>query len=50
MDYIKRFQNSQDMSVSVLNSDFDDHKMHIFLDNFHEGGKYTSQKIATRQS
>ena len=42
MKYIKIFQNSKDLSVSVGNSYSEDQFMHIFLDNFHQGGKYTT--------
>ena len=48
MNYIKRFQNAQDFSVSVGNSYSEDQLMSIFLDNFHQGGKYTAQ-IAINQ-
>ena len=41
--YIKIFQNAQDLSVSVGNSYSEDQLMHIFSDNFHQGGKYTVQ-------
>ena len=37
--YIKIFQNSHDLSVSVENSYYEDQLMHIFLDNFQQGGK-----------
>ena len=43
MNYIKIFQNSQALSVSVGNSYSGDKLMHIFLDNFHQGGRYTAQ-------
>ena len=43
MNYIKRFQNSQDSSVSVENTYSEDKLIHTFLDNFHQGGKYSSQ-------
>ena len=43
MNYIKILQNSQDLSVSVGNNYSEDQLMHIFLDNFHQGGKYTAQ-------
>ena len=43
MNYIKIFQDSQALSVSVGNSYTDDHLVNIFLDNFHQGGKYTAQ-------
>ena len=38
--YIKRFQYSHALSVSVGNSYSEDQLMHTFLDNFHQGGKY----------
>ena len=38
MNYIKRFQNAHDLSISVGNSYSEDQLMHIFLDNFHQGG------------
>ena len=41
--YIKRFQNVQALSVSVGNSYSEDQIMHTFLDNFHQGGKYSAQ-------
>ena len=47
MNYINICQNSQDLSVSVSNSYTDDHLMHLFLDKFHQGGKYTFQ-VASR--
>ena len=43
MNYIKIFQNAQALSVSVGNNYSEDQLMHIFLDNFHRGGKYSSQ-------
>ena len=48
MNYIKRFQNAQDLSVSVGNTYSEDQLMHTFLDNFHQGGKYSAQ-IASHQ-
>ena len=48
MNYIKRFQNAKAFSVSVGYSYSEDKLMHIFLDNFHRGGKYTAQ-IASHQ-
>ena len=44
INYIKRFQNAHDLSVSVRNSYSEDKLMHTFLDNFHQGGKYSAQK------
>ena len=47
-NYIKRFQNAHALSVSVGNSYSEDQIMHTFLDNFHQGGKYSAQ-IASHQ-
>ena len=44
MNYIKIFQNAQALSVSVGKNYSEDQFMHIFLDNFHQGVKYTAQK------
>ena len=49
MNYIKRFQNAQDFLVSVGNTYSEDQLMHIFPDNFHQGGKHYSQ-IAIHQA
>ena len=49
INYIKRFQNAHDLSVSVGNSYSEDQLMHTFLDNFHQGGKYSAQ-IASHQA
>ena len=43
MNFIKRFQNSQAFSVSVGNNYSEEKLMHIFLDNFNQGGKYSVQ-------
>ena len=43
INYIKLFQNAHALSVSVGNSYSKDQLMHIFLDNFHQGGKYSAQ-------
>ena len=43
MNYIRTLQNAQAFSVSLGNSYSWDQRMHIFLDNFHQGGKYTAQ-------
>ena len=50
MNYIKRLQISQALSVSVGNNYSKYHFMHIFLNNFHKGGKYSAQIEDTRQS
>ena len=49
INYIKMFQNAHDLSVLVGNSYSEDQLMHIFLDNFQQGGKYSSQ-IASHQA
>ena len=46
MNDIKIFQNAQDSSVSVVNSYYEDHLMHIFLDKFQQGGKYFAQRAS----
>ena len=43
MNYIKIFQNSQAFSFSVRNNYSKDQLIHIFLDNFRQGGKYSAQ-------
>ena len=49
INYIKRFQNAHALSVSVGNSYSEDQLIHTFLDNFHQGGKYSAQ-IASHQA
>ena len=49
MNYIKIFQNAHALSVSVGNIYSEDQLMYTFLDNFHQGGKY-STKIASHQA
>ena len=49
INYIKRFQNANSLSVTVGNSYSEDQLMHTFLDNFHQGGKYSDQ-IASHQA
>ena len=44
MNYIKRFQNTQDLEVSVVNTYSQEQPIHTFLDNFHQGGKYSAQR------
>ena len=39
INYIKRFQNSQALSVSAGNRYSEDQIMHTFLDKFHQSGK-----------
>ena len=41
INYIKRFQNAQALSVSVGNSYSEDQIMHTFLDNLQQSGKYS---------
>ena len=48
INYIKRFQNAQALSVSVGNRYYEDQIMHTFLDNFHQSGKYSAQ-LASHQ-
>ena len=48
MNYIKIFQNAQDLSVSVGNTYSEYQLMHIFLDNFHQYGKYSSHMNSQR--
>ena len=43
MNYIKIFQNAHTLSISVENSYSEYQLMHTFLDNFHQGGKYSAQ-------
>ena len=49
MNYIKRLQNAQAFPVSAGNTYSDDQLMHIFMDNFHQGGQY-SARIASHQT
>ena len=49
MNYIKRFQNDHALSVSVGNIYSEDELIHTFLDNFHQGGKYSTQ-MASHQA
>ena len=43
INYINIFKNVQALSVSVENFYSEDQLMHTFLDNFHQGGKCSSQ-------
>ena len=43
INYIKRFQNTQALAVSVGNIYSEDQIMHTFLDNFQQSGKYSAQ-------
>ena len=49
MNYIKIFQNAHALSIYVGNSYSENQLMHTFLDNFHQGGKYSAQ-IASHQA
>ena len=49
INYIKSFQNSHALSVSVGNSYSKDRLMHTFLNNFHQGAKFSAQ-IASHQA
>ena len=49
MNYIKRFHNAHAFTIYVGNSYSEDQLMHTFLDNFHQGGKY-SDKIDSHQA
>ena len=46
MNYIKRFQNAQALSVSVGKSYSEDQNMHTFLDTFHQSGVHRRKLIA----
>ena len=48
INYIKIFQDSRALSVSVGSSYSEDGLMHTFMDNFHQGEKYSAQ-IASHQ-
>ena len=48
MNYIKIFQNTQALSVSVGNTYPEDQLMHIVLDKFHQGGTFYA-RIANHQ-
>ena len=43
MNYIRIFQNAEALSVSLGNYYLEDQIMHTFMDNFHQGGKYSAQ-------
>ena len=49
INYIKRFQNAHDLSVSLENSYSEDQLIHTFLNNFQQGDKYSAQ-IASHQA
>ena len=48
MSYIKIFQNTQALSVSGGNNYSEDQLIHIFMDNVHQGGKYSAQIASHR--
>ena len=43
INYVKRFQNVHALSFLVGNRYSEDRLMHRFMDNFHQGGKYSAQ-------
>ena len=43
MNYMKILQNAQALSFYVGNTYSEDQLMHTFLDNFHQGAKYSAQ-------
>ena len=49
INHIKRFQNAHALSVSLGKSYSEDQLMHTFMDNLHQGVKYSSQ-IASHQA
>ena len=49
MNYIKRFQNAHVLSILIGDSYSEDQLMHIFLNNFHQDGKYSAQ-VASHQA
>ena len=49
MNYIKIFQNEEALSVYVGNSYSEDQMINTFMDDFHQGGKYSAQ-IASHQA
>ena len=49
INYNNIFQNAQALSVFVENPYSEDQKMHTFLDNFHQVGKYSDQ-ISSHQA
>ena len=49
MNYIKKSQNAEALSVSVGNYYSEDKMINTFLDNLHRGGKYYAQ-IAIHQA
>ena len=49
MNYTTRFQNAYALSISLGNSYSEYKLMHTFIDNFHQGGKYSAQ-IASHQA
>ena len=43
LNILKKIQNAQVLSVLVGKNYSEDQLMHIFLDNFHQGEKYSAQ-------
>ena len=43
INYIKRFQNSKVLAISVVNNSNEYQMIHTFLDYFKQGGKYYAQ-------
>ena len=48
INYIKIFQNDKALEISLGNINSEDQMMHTFLENSHQGGKYSNQ-IASHQ-
>ena len=49
INFIRILKNTQTLSVSVGKNYSEDQLMHMFLDNFHQGGKFPS-RIASHQA
>ena len=49
INYIQRFKNAHALLVSVGNRYYEDQLMHTFMDNLHQGGKYSAH-IARHQA
>ena len=47
LNFIKRFQNSHGLSVSVGNRYYEDQRMNTVLDNFHQGGQVELRREET---
>ena len=46
MNYINIFKNAQALSISMGYSSSENHFIHMFLDNFHQGVKYYVQIVS----